>query len=49
MARTKKTLFQQSTLEDLDALEDRPVESLRDFSKDTKAVKQLTNFSWLKL
>jgi transposase len=45
----RKLYFNNQLFEDLDALEDKLVESLRDFSKDTKAVKQLTNFSWLKL
>jgi len=33
----------------LDDLEDKLVESLKDFSNDTQALKQLTNFKWLKL
>ena len=45
----RKRYFNNQLFEDLDALEYRLVESLKDFSKDAEAVKQLTNFSWLKL
>lgn len=45
----RKYYFNNQLFEDMDALEDKLVESLNDFSKDATAVKQLTNFNWLKL
>jgi transposase len=45
----RKRYFNNQLFDDLDALEDKLVESLKDFSKDAEAIKQLTNFSWLKL
>jgi len=45
----RKYYFNNQLFEDLDDLEDKLVESLKDFSNDTQALKQLTNFKWLKL
>ena len=45
----RKYYFNNQLFEDLDALENKLVESLKDFAKDFEKIKQLTNFNWLKL
>jgi len=45
----RKCYFNNQLFADLDALEDKLVQSLKDFGKDSDVVKQLTNFKWLKL
>ncbi len=45
----RKCYFNNQLFEDLDALEDKLAESLKDFAKDLDRIKQLTKFSWLKL
>lgn len=45
----RKCYFNNQHFEDLDALENKLVKSLKDFAKDVEAIKQLTNFNWLKL
>ncbi len=45
----RKHYFNNQLFEDLDALEDRLVYSLKHFAKDAAAIRRLTNFTWLNL
>jgi len=45
----RKLYFNNQLFENLDAVEDRLVNGLKEFSKNKKSIKRLTNFSWIKL
>jgi|SRR5215210_7529760 len=45
----RKRYFNNQFFEDWDALENQLAKSLKEFAIDIEAIKQLTNFNWLKL